>query len=69
MSNTITVTYRELAETLKFLETWPVERTQVTLSREDCAGLGYVLTATVHGLELNGYPVTVSTNITDESSW
>jgi hypothetical protein len=67
--NTITLTYTELVKTLVFLETFPVEGTQVTLVKQEHAGIGYTLEARVPNIELNNRTVTISTLITDESSW
>lgn len=52
----------------QFLESFPDCHT-VEVTCDDSSGIGSIINATLHGVDLNGQKVSVTKNIVDETSW
>lgn len=61
--------HRDDLDTLKqFLDAFP-DAQQVEVTCDTSSGIGVIINATIHGVDLNGLRVSVSKNIVDETSW
>lgn len=60
---------REIEAIVQFMESFARESYTVEIISEGESGIGSVLTAKLHGVNLNGHLVDVSTTISDESNW
>lgn len=52
----------------QFLAAFP-EAHQVEVTADVSSGIGAIVNATIHGVDLNGQRVSVTKNIVDETSW
>lgn len=61
--------HRDDVETiLKFIQSIDKQHV-VEVKCDNSSGIGNVITATLHGVELNGHKVSVTKTIVDETSW
>lgn len=61
--------HRDDVETiLQFIQSFD-GRDVVEVTCDNSSGIGNVITATLHGVELNGQKVSVTKTIIDETSW
>lgn len=61
--------HRDDLQTIQqFLDAFP-EAQQVEVTVDTSSGIGAIIDATIHGVDLNGLRVSVSKNIVDETSW
>ena len=66
--NSIFLNRNDLDTIIKFMNAFPDSNT-VEITCDNSSGIGSIIDANLHGVDLNGMKVTVSKNIVDESSW
>lgn len=61
--------HRDDLQTIQqFLDAFP-ESHQVEVTADISSGIGAIIDATIHGVEINGQRVAITKNIVDETSW
>ena len=58
----------DLQEILNFMNAFP-DASTVELTADNSSGIGTLINAHIHHVDLNGMRVTVTKEIVDESSW
>lgn len=53
---------------LQFMKAFPESHT-VEITCDNSSGIGSIINATIHGVDVNGVKVAVTKNIVDETSW
>ena len=58
----------DLQTILNFMNNFPDNHT-VEITSDASSGIGAIINAHLHGVDMNGLKVTITTNIVDETSW
>ena len=66
--NTIFLHKDDLQTIMQFVQAFPDTDT-VEIKSDSSSGIGNIITATLHHVDLNGMLVSVTKNIVDETSW
>ena len=66
--NSIYLHRDDLETIIQFMKAFPDSNT-VEITCDNSSGIGSIINANLHAVDLNGMKVTVSKNIVDETSW
>ena len=70
MQNSIFLHKDDLETILQLIKAFPETQTDVVEIKSDASsGIGSIITATLHHVDLNGMKVSVTKTIADEGSW
>lgn len=69
MINSVYLHKEDIQTLLDFMEAFPTSSNIVEVTSDSSSGIGAVVTARLHGVDMNGHLVTISKTLVDESSW